>query len=354
MRDVADRYRGFGAALEERQAMDAQRTQDFEHYFGAAATAAQGPAAQPISSPARTMSAAVPTPAAVADVPGRTIYPITIPVAGTHVAAQDVRPGSRMPSRTTMLETTVGTVSQPVLSFAETAAKSAGHVCQPGSSGWPACASPPISFGPEHSSCTPQCTWQCDTPRCEQVCEPVCQAPQCETRCAGIDTSQCHMECEEPHCAVACPANLCPSGDCPSCTTTCSEPMCKLQCPNDQPCRNVCEQPSCQWQCRAPDECPAPQCHMVCETPQGCMGSTYRQMPPLTPGETSVQSFAAPLSLAQTGRGTQSTIHHDSAIAPSSVQVQLLTRSQLGGHEGRTMMMPVMPHNLGSGFGGSD
>ena len=102
------------------------------------------------------------------------------------------------------------------------------------------------------------------------------------------------MECDEPHCAVTCNRNQCPTHDCPSCISTCSEPMCKLRCPSAQPCRNVCEQPSCEWHCHAPEVCPEPTCHMVCEAPRSCQGNTYQQLPPLSPGELSVRSFAAP------------------------------------------------------------
>lgn len=70
--------------------------------------------------------------------------------------------------------------------------------------------------------------------------------------------------------------------------------MCKLRCPSAQPCRNVCEVPSCEWHCRAPEVCPEPTCHMVCEAPPSCQGNTYQQLPPLSPGEMSVRSFAAP------------------------------------------------------------
>lgn len=167
------------------------------------------------------------------------------------------------------------------------------HSCQPGGGAWPACAAT-AAYGPEHSSCTPQCTWQCETPKCDEVCEPTCEPPRCETRCAAADLSNCVMECDEPHCAVTCNRNQCPSGGCPSCVSSCSEPMCKLRCPSAQPCRNVCEVPRCEWHCHAPELCPEPTCHMVCESPPNCHGDTYQQLPPLSPGEMSVRSFAAP------------------------------------------------------------
>lgn len=150
--------------------------------------------------------------------------------------------------------------------------------------------------------CHPQCTWKCESPVCDEVCEPECEAPQCETRCQGIDTSGCRMECDEPQCAVVCPERSCESGGCPACSTTCSEPVCKLKCLDTQPCQNICEHPNCRWKCKAPEKCPAPRCSMECESPPACMGSTYRELPPLAEGESSVRAFAAPLSGSNTTR----------------------------------------------------
>lgn len=157
-----------------------------------------------------------------------------------------------------------------------------------------------LATGNEAGHCHPQCTWKCESPVCDEVCEPECEAPQCETRCQGIDTSGCRMECDEPQCAVVCPERTCETGGCPACSTTCSEPLCKLKCPDTQPCQNMCEQPNCRWKCKAPEKCPAPRCSMECESPPACMGSTYRELPPLAEGESSVRAFAAPLSGSNT------------------------------------------------------
>jgi len=159
---------------------------------------------------------------------------------------------------------------------------------------------PPATIRSEVQNCAPQCTWQCETTKCDEVCEPVCQPPRCETRCQGSDFSGCTVDCDQPHCSVVCKRNSCrgPHG-CPSCQSNCGEPVCRLRCPQAQPCRNVCEQPSCEWRCRAPEECPAPMCHMVCEDPKNCLEAaaptTYgATLPPLLPGEAAVRSFAAP------------------------------------------------------------
>lgn len=149
-------------------------------------------------------------------------------------------------------------------------------------------------FDGSDSPCHPKCTWQCQSPKCSEVCEPVCQPPRCETRCQGPDISRCDMVCGKPHCAVVCPKHSCPTSDCPACKTVCTDPMCRLQCPGTQPCRNVCEQPRCEWNCKAPEECPAPACHMVCENARSCPAhETYKQLPPLEPGESAVESFKA-------------------------------------------------------------
>mmetsp|Transcript_9664 Transcript_9664/g.21552 ORF Transcript_9664/g.21552 Transcript_9664/m.21552 type:complete len:830 (-) Transcript_9664:123-2612(-) len=156
----------------------------------------------------------------------------------------------------------------------------------------------PSPYAPQ-STCTPQCTWKCDTPKCDEVCEPRCEQPRCETRCSSWNLDQCVMECDRPTCTVFCPRRACALQNCPTCTSECSEPTCKLQCPQSQPCRNVCAVPKCDWNCRAPTDCPQPNCAMVCEQPTGCMGSVHEDLPPLSYGETSVQSFAAPISLRQ-------------------------------------------------------
>eukprot|EP00928_Gymnodinium_smaydae_P028903 TRINITY_DN21917_c0_g2_i1.p1 TRINITY_DN21917_c0_g2~~TRINITY_DN21917_c0_g2_i1.p1 ORF type:complete len:965 (+),score=261.52 TRINITY_DN21917_c0_g2_i1:172-3066(+) len=155
------------------------------------------------------------------------------------------------------------------------------------------------SSGAPVAKCTPQCTWRCETPVCDEVCEPECEAPQCEVRCSQPDLSQCHMACDKPQCSVMCPERLCATGGCPSCATQCQEPQCFLQCPAKQQCRDVCEQPKCRWNCKAPRDCPKPQCKMVCEQQSGCPGSTFAAMPPLQPGETAVKAFTAP-SVLQT------------------------------------------------------
>lgn len=195
---------------------------------------------------------------------------------------------------------------------------------------------------PDHSSCTPKCTWQCDTPRCDEVCAPECEPPRCETRCSSPDLSGCQMECNEPHCAVVCPHSNCPSQTCAECQTTCSEPMCKLQCANDQPCHSVCEHPNCQWKCSAPTECPSPQCHMVCEQPHNCMGSTFQQIPELGPGEVSVQSFVAP---GYDGLPSQGVSSDFAGLAAANSQVPVRVQSVPSALqrrvEHRTVMMPV-------------
>lgn len=146
--------------------------------------------------------------------------------------------------------------------------------------------------------CTPKCTWKCESPFCDEVCQPVCQPPRCETRCAEIDTSSCAVECDQPSCAVMCPQRFCAKTSCGNCTATCGEPMCNLKCHKQQPCRNVCEQPDCVWNCKAPEKCQAPQCRMVCDSAKQCAGQTYKELPPLEPGEKAVQSFVAPLNIA--------------------------------------------------------
>lgn len=151
-----------------------------------------------------------------------------------------------------------------------------------------------VSSTPSISSCTPQCTWACDSPKCDEVCTPKCKPPVCETRCPNTpDLSQCCIECDQPQCSVQCPASACPNMGCPQCTTSCSEPHCKLTCSGEQSCQTVCEHPDCEWECSAPTDCPAPKCQMMCEQPPDCMGSTYQQLPPLQSGEMSVQSFEA-------------------------------------------------------------
>lgn len=144
-------------------------------------------------------------------------------------------------------------------------------------------------------SCTPTCTWSCESQKCDQVCSPVCKAPMCETRCAGMSFDGCVMDCAKPQCVVMCPPkSLCATGNCPSCTTQCSEPQCKMKCPPSNLCRSICEEPQCEWSCKAPTSCPKPECQMLCESPKKCGRYNFtKQLPPLSPGESAVQTFAA-------------------------------------------------------------
>lgn len=191
--------------------------------------------------------------------------------------------------------------ASPGAMFAEVSANACAGFC--GSPQMPDnCAPYCASSASDQGHCHPQCTWKCESPVCDEVCEPECEAPQCETRCQGIDTSGCRMECDEPQCAVVCPERQCETGGCPACSTTCSEPLCKLKCPDTQPCQNICEHPNCRWKCKAPEQCPAPRCSMECESPPACMSSTYRELPPLAEGESSVRAFAAPLSHSNSSR----------------------------------------------------
>lgn len=187
-------------------------------------------------------------------------------------------------------------------------------------------------FAPDHSQCSPKCSYQCTNPTCEQVCDAVCESPKCETRCGGTDLSACFMQCGKPHCAVVCPEKPCAGPNCPSCATKCSEPMCMLQCPKAQPCHNVCEHPKCNWKCRAPDSCPKPDCHMTCETPSNCLGSTFQQLPPLSGGEMLVQSFSAP-TFAARGRAA--------SLAEATRMPQAAPRTAAGRPEGSSSMMSV-------------
>jgi len=175
-------------------------------------------------------------------------------------------------------------------------------------------------------SCTPKCTWQCATPKCDQVCAPKCNQPICTTRCKGINTNSCKMQCGKPDCKVVCPKQFCAGKHCAKCKTECGKPKCELKCGKDeQPCRNLCAQPHCKWECNGPKEqdCPKPQCSMKCEKPRKCMDNTYmvEKLPPLMPGETEVNKdhateYNAPASLAQ----ISSALH-----AKASMRVNLTT-----------------------------
>lgn len=156
--------------------------------------------------------------------------------------------------------------------------------------------------------CTPQCSWQCESVKCDEACQPVCKPPRCQTRCKGFDTSACRMECEEPNCAVVCPKRDCPGGNCPQCYTTCSKPVCRMRCAeHEQPCRNVCTHPECKWDCHAPKDCPRPKCEMHCEPPKDCTDPAFsisREFPPLEPGERETTSVAPSANASAEGATT--------------------------------------------------
>lgn len=163
------------------------------------------------------------------------------------------------------------------------------------------------AFPSTMKSCTPQCTWSCEESKCDEVCEPVCETPKCETRCDRMDTSGCTIECDgTPDCAVICPENVCPTGGCPQCEAKCTnEPTCKLNCPAAQSCKYMCEAPRCDWKCREPKVCPEPKCEMKCEEPPNCAQTSARPLPPLCPGEISVESFAMPTAEANSSSMAQ-------------------------------------------------
>lgn len=217
-------------------------------------------------------------------------------------------------------------------------------------------ASTPSELGPDYEgSCVPKCTWSCSSPKCDEVCDPVCDAPKCETRCSGISTDGCSMECTKPHCQVVCPKHLCAGEQCPSCTTKCSEPQCKLKCPKSQPCENICEQPRCDWKCKAPANCPRPECKMVCETPKKCQTSSFlEELPPLKAGQLSVASFVAPthvmppvvtpVATHMEKTNTVGSAMPVSASAMVDVNVRSLRSHEPLSAQHRVVSMPVLPH----------
>merc|ERR1712070_764629 len=67
-----------------------------------------------------------------------------------------------------------------------------------------------------------------------------------------------------------------------------------MKCPPSNLCKSICEEPQCEWSCQAPTSCPKPECHMLCESPKKCGRYNFtKQLPPLSPGESAVQTFAA-------------------------------------------------------------
>lgn len=195
-----------------------------------------------------------------------------------------------------------------------------------------------------NTPCTPQCTWQCESRKCNQICEPWCQAPRCETRCSLPDFSSCHPQCDTPHCTVACPSG-CAASDCNQCKTMCTEPMCFMRCPGMQPCRNVCELPKCDWHCKEPKHCPAPLCKMVCEPPKNCPHTTWHeQLPPKLKNEISVQAFRAPalplrdtigshIMKSATGRGNVQFPEMPEAREPRGEPQGRMTEASMSGAE---------------------
>lgn len=212
-------------------------------------------------------------------------------------------------------------------------------------------------FGPIHEHCAPQCSYKCSSPKCDEDCHPVCESPTCQTRCAGPDLSACRMNCGKPHCSVICPKHACTDEGCQPCTTKCSEPMCMLQCPKSQPCHNVCEEPQCSYQCKAPTTCPQPVCEMQCETPNNCMGSTYRQLPPLQPGQVLVQSFVTPFHLGanhgeQLATGAPQNSSRLQRVRPASLLSLRRRVAQQGAYAASSPTVFVPVQGLPAGYDG--
>lgn len=176
------------------------------------------------------------------------------------------------------------------------------------------------------NSCTPQCSWQCESVKCDQVCRAVCKAPHCETRCKAFNTSGCHMDCAEPNCAVICPKRDCPGGSCPQCYTACSKAVCKMRCDDsNQPCRNVCLKPECKWECHAREDCPRPSCSMICESPKDCPELVDSEhLPPLEHGERATTTVAPTEEVNETtstvAPSTSTGINQTTPTAPPDVE----------------------------------
>lgn len=150
--------------------------------------------------------------------------------------------------------------------------------------------------------CTPKCTWHCGTRQCDQVCTPNCQSPRCQTRCQGVSTLGCKMECSEPQCTVLCPPTPCAGTDCPGCAMQCGKPSCNTVCPpNTNQCEQICEKPVCNWKCTAPLDCPKPTCSLECDPPKPCDTPAQQvvSLPPLQEGHMVVESFNPPMALQQ-------------------------------------------------------
>lgn len=151
-------------------------------------------------------------------------------------------------------------------------------------------------------SCQPKCNWKCAQASCDQVCKATCETPQCQTRCTGMKTDGCTMQCGAPRCVSVCAPNQCGAKDCPLCKMQCGKPQCKLACPpGTQNCRDVCETPRCTWLCTKPEVCPQPACTLTCDQPKDCQDSSYKELPALNKDEIIVQSFEMPMSFQQQG-----------------------------------------------------
>lgn len=139
----------------------------------------------------------------------------------------------------------------------------------------------------------PECSWECDHPKCKQVCQPVCQQSKCETRCSVCQDKPQYV-CEKPKCTTVCdcPAST-PKDKCASCQTHCLEPACQMV-PCPPKCHTVCQRPDCEYHCHKPDVCPQPSCNMVCEHQEPCNMTYHGTMPSIQPGEVVVHGFTGP------------------------------------------------------------
>jgi len=170
------------------------------------------------------------------------------------------------------------------------------------------------------AQCVPKCTWRCGTQKCDQVCKPQCQTPQCQTRCSGMSTTGCKMECGQPRCTSVCNQGPCPKKDCPVCQTQCGKPLCKLVCPAGvQNCRDVCENPACTWACTKPLACPQPACSLTCDSAKNCADSSYKELPALKAGETIVESFPMPQEVAPAVAFQQQGVNRSVVTLPVAV-----------------------------------
>lgn len=117
----------------------------------------------------------------------------------------------------------------------------------------------------------PQCSYECDSQKCDAICSPKCSQIDCTVICNPEDVPGV---CNNPNCDIEFASNQNFLEQCPLAEILCEELSCN---PIDRPCEIVCQEIQCSWDCQKPSLCPLPFCTLECKR-ASCEFSSYSKL----------------------------------------------------------------------------